>query len=360
MSVRAEPDAAAGRAVIRVAGAAGAAASPGFRILREDWDDNALGPQGWQSSDALLQPDTAAASGPDLVLQVGWAVCQHLEAGMYTFALPAGGIEAATLSWPDITPLHAGALDVLNQATASAPVPLPASPPTPGPAAPPVPPPPSPKPVPAAQPVAPTPADVPPDRNLAPLYVLLALLLLLAAGAGGWWVFGRPRPVIEAQTTPPTAAPSPPAPPTPPAADPAPTLPTPPNPPPAPAAPLLGSLSVPDVLTKAPNPAAIAAEGTRRLQGDRHDDGLLLLEAAADRGDGAAAAALGALYDPVRFHAGGPIPQPDPRQAARYYRDAARTGADVAAARDALKHSLETKASSGDLGANLTLKDFWP
>lgn len=359
MSVRAEPDAAPGRALIRVAGAAGAAASPGFRILREDWDDNALGPQGWQSSDALLQPDTAAASGPDLVLHVGWAVCQHLEAGMYTFALPAGGIEAATLSWPDITPLHAGARDVLNQATAPPPIVSAPSPPRPEPAAAPAPAAPSPKPVPAVQPAPVVPAELPPERNFAPLYVLLALLLL-AAGGGAWWVFGRPRPIIDAQTTPPTAAPSPPAPPTPPTADPVPTPPTPPTPPPTPAAPQLGSLSVPDVLTKAPNPAAIAAEGTRRLQGDRHDDGLLLLEAAADRGDGGAAAALGALYDPVRFRAGGPIPQPDPRQAARYYRDAAHAGADVAAARDALKHSLETKASSGDLGANLTLKDFWP
>ena len=134
-----------------------------------------------------------------------------------------------------------------------------------------------------------------------------------------------------------------------------------PVPVPPPAAPVgLGGLSVPDVLAQAPNPAAVAAEGERRLQGDRRDDGLLLLEAAADRADPAAAAALARLYDPVQFRPGGPIPQPDPRQAARYYRDAARGGADVAAAREALRQNLQTRVQAGDLGANLSLKDFWP
>jgi len=116
---------------------------------------------------------------------------------------------------------------------------------------------------------------------------------------------------------------------------------------------------VPDVLTHAPNPAAIAAEGEQRLRSDRRDDGLLLLEAAADRAD-PAAAALGRLYDPVLFQPGGPIPRPDPRQAARYYRDATRGGADVAAAREALRQNLQARVQAGDLGANLSLKDFWP
>ena len=90
------------------------------------------------------------------------------------------------------------------------------------------------------------------------------------------------------------------------------------------------------------------------------DDGLLLLEAAADRADPAAAAALARLYDPVLFQPGGAIPRPDPRQAARYYRDAAQGGADVAAAREALRQSLQARGAAGDLAATLSLKDFWP
>ena len=69
---------------------------------------------------------------------------------------------------------------------------------------------------------------------------------------------------------------------------------------------------------------------------------------------------LARLYDPVQFRPGGPIPQPDARQAARYYRDASRGGVDVAAAREALRQNLQTRVQAGDLGANLSLKDFWP
>jgi hypothetical protein len=96
------------------------------------------------------------------------------------------------------------------------------------------------------------------------------------------------------------------------------------------------------------------------LRSDHPDDGLLLLEAAGDRADPDAAAALARLYDPVIFQPGGPIPQPDPRQAARYYRDAAKGGIDVTAAREALRSKLRSQAQAGDLGADLNLKDFWP
>ena len=131
-------------------------------------------------------------------------------------------------------------------------------------------------------------------------------------------------------------------------------------PPPQPGSPPFGSLSVPDVIAQASDPAAIRAEGERRLQSDRKDDGLLLLEAASDRSDPVAAAVLARLYDPVIFQPGGPIPKPDARQAARYYRDASRGGIDVTAAREALRLRLQTQAQRSDLGADLMLKDFWP
>ena len=364
MSVRVEPGAAAGQALIRVPGAAGTA--PGFRIGREDYEDGTLGPEGWQSSDAVLQPGRTEDVGGDLVLHVGWSVCRHLEAGVYTFALAAAAGGAEAVFWPDVAPLHAGAVDVL--APLGAPVPAPAAPAVA--AAPAV----------LAPPPAPGPASVapavPPPRPVAPsgrgdlaiVFGLLGLLVLLSAGGGAWWWTHREPAVVEARVDPPTPPAEPVAPPAtppePPAARPEPPMAAPTNPPPPPTttpAPLqLGGLSVPDVLARAPNPAAVTAEGRRRLRGDRHDDGLLLLEAAADRGDGDAAAELGRLYDPVVFQPGGPIPRPDPRQAARYYRDAARANVDVGAARDALKRSLDARAASGDLAATLMLKDFWP
>ena len=371
MTVLAEADPAhpAGHALVRVPGAAAAAGSPGFRIGRDaGWGDDKLGPGGWQGSDALLQPDRAEASGPDLVLHLGWAVCRHLECGIYEVSVPAAGVAAEAVFWPDIVPMHAAPLDVVRPAMAApvaeaAPVVLPA------PVAAPVPPKPDPqlpdRPMPdllkaallePARPAAlPQPAPNlqpelttgrPASRGRPAIAILAVLLLALAGGAGYWWLHRGPEPVQAA-----AVAPEPPP-------DPIPILPPPPTPPPGP--PGLGGLSVPDVLARAPNPAAITAEGQRRLHGDRRDDGLLLLEAAADRADPAAAAALARLYDPILFQPGGPIPRADPRQAAHYYRDAARGSADVAAAREALRRSLEARAAGGDLGASLTLKDFWP
>ena len=355
MTVRAEPDPgfAAGHARMVVPGGAAGAGAPGFRIQRdEDWGDDKLGPLGWQSTEAVLVPDRAEASGADLVLHLGWAVCRHLEAGPYSVWVPGAGVEGVTVAWPDITPLHGGTVSMFavgQAAEAAAPV------------------------VPPTGPVAPVPPVVAARGTAGPRWVLgvLGLVVLLAAGGGAaWWRYGRSAPLpetpaapaVEAAATPPAVPPPAATPPaaTPPAAlpDVAPAPPVAPAVPPAPAG--LGGLAVPAVLAQAPNPAAIAAEGQRRLDSDRRDDGLLLLESASDRGDPTAAAALARLYDPVLFRPGGPIPRADPRQAARYYRDAARAGADVAAARDALHQELERRSRGGDLGAGLSLKDFWP
>ena len=111
MSLQVEPDPAhpAGHALIRVAGAAAVAGAPGFRVQRDaGWGDDKLGPGGWQSSDALLAPDRAEASGPDLLLHVGWDVCRHLEAGVYEISVPGAGLAQVGVYWPDIVPLHSG------------------------------------------------------------------------------------------------------------------------------------------------------------------------------------------------------------------------------------------------------------
>ncbi len=342
MTMQVEPDPAhpAGHALIRVPGAAAALNAPGFRLQRDaGWGDDKLGPDGWQSSDALLDPDRAETSGADLVLHVGWSVCRHLEAGVYELSIPGAGLAQVGVYWPDIVPLHSGiSLPVVVPAAAAhlqepKPAPVPEPPPQPAPAL---------TQTPAVMPVHPLPGPPLPASGHSKIAMIVAsvLLVLLLAGVGTYYWLGRaPDPTEAAQVVPPAPAP-------------APSI--------APTSTGLGGLLVPDVLAQAPNPAAITAEGERRLRGDRHDDGLLLLEAAADRSDPAAAAALARLYDPVLFRPGGPIPQPDPRQAARYYRDAARGGADVTAAREALRQDLQTRVQRGDLGANLSLKDFWP
>lgn len=375
MSLRAEPDPAhaAGHAILLIDGAAGALASPGVRIQRPDQDDGTLGPGGWQSSDALLMPDRAEAKGAALVLYLGWAVCRYLEAGIYLISVPTAGIDQTPVVWPDIVPQHGGAIDVMEVARAPSSIavgPIPA----PAPALPP-----EALRQPSVQPVLAPAGGVDPVPALSrrAWWPALALLVLGLAAAGGWYQFGRTStdrpvdaaapPIVTAQAPaePPAAPPAPePAPEPTPTPTPTPTPPSVPRPPaaaPPTAGPLqLGTLSVADVLSLAPNLAAISEEGLRRLRGDRHDDGLLLIEAAADRGDAAAAAALARLYDPVQFRPGGPIPKADPRQAARHYRDATRAGADVASEREALHRNLEARAAGGDLSATLTLKDFWP
>ncbi|CAI3922310.1 unnamed protein product [Commensalibacter communis] len=122
----------------------------------------------------------------------------------------------------------------------------------------------------------------------------------------------------------------------------------------------LQKMSVPDVINKAPNTVLITKEGKRRLETKQYDDGVLLLENAASKGDVTAMLTLGLLYSPVNFKEGGAIPSPDMREAARYFQKAVEGGSKEAEApRASLKEWLTKKADSGDDMARLTLKDFW-
>lgn len=361
VSVIPDPAHPAGHALVRVAGAAPFASQPGFRVQRDaGWGDDKLGPGGWQSSDALLQPIRAEADGRDLLLHVGWDVCQHLEAGMYELSVPSADMEPAGAFWPEIVPMHSGPshvpapepsrpLPVAEPDPAKAEVRAPPKPKlTPGPA----------MPLPTLDPPPPGPGALSGGGGAAVAAGVGLLVVLLVAAGVGYYALRDPAAPTDTQVAVRPATPSP-FDSAPPSVEPSP--PQPPSlPPPVPAAPGLGSMSVPDVIAKAPDTAAIRAEGEQRLSGDRKDDGLLLLEAAADRSDSAAMAAMARLYDPVVFQPGGPIPRADARQAARYYRDAARGGADVAAARDALRRLLQAQAQGGNMGADLMLKDFWP
>ncbi len=203
------------------------------------------------------------------------------------------------------------------------------------------------------------------------------LMLLVLLGGGAWWFWFRPAesppttPIAQAPTAP-TAqerpnlppAPEPVTPPAPvPPPDPGPILSTPPAPGPAAVTWPDGtdSLSLRDLVERAPNPAGIHAAALRRQAEGRHDDAFVLFEEAADRGHGPAMTAVGRMYDPNGFLPGKPFANPDPRSAARFYRDAARAGDPGAEApRAALREALEAQARSGNGTAASALQEFWP
>lgn len=350
-----------GHAVLLLRGVAEPPADPRFRILREGWTKGTLGPEGWQVGDALLSPDRVEPSPQGVRLYLGPHVVDWLEAGPVQFRLPAARIEAPVF-WPDIAPLHGGSGNAI-----AGPPPAQRSPP-----------PPSPPPLPgmdtdatvmmAPRAAPPPPLSVPqpaPAAKTRSALPLILLLLLLVAGAGGggayWWFVLREQALVvaEAPTPPPTVQPVAPPAPEPPRT-PEPVLPPlrPQAPPSAPAS--LDGLAVPEVIARAASPAAIAQEAARRFDAGRHDDALLLWEAAARAGHATAITRLAGLYDPVGFQPGRPFRDPDPRQAARHYRDAIAAG-DAAAAepRARLRRWLEDRAREGDINAPLTLRDFW-
>jgi hypothetical protein len=171
---------------------------------------------------------------------------------------------------------------------------------------------------------------------------LFGIPLLAVAGGGAWWALHQPSPV-------PLPAPAPaPAPAQPPAPEPT-------------AQRDCAKGSVADVVGCAQDPDAIFAVAQRQWDAGQPDQAVVLMQIASDRGSGTAALRLAQLYDPNTFHPGGPIPQPNARQAAQYYRRAAEARQDAATApREALRQRLQSDAEHGDTLAGLTLKDFWP
>ena len=364
IAVRAAADPAhpeGGHAIILLQGVIDPPADPRFRILREGWAKGTLGPEGWQVSDALIAPDRVETSPQGVRLYLGPQVVDWLDAGPVIFRLPEARIDAP-LFWPDVPPLHGGSGHTI--ALPALPAPRAAPPPTP-------PPPPiedpdatiaiAPRIVAPPPPAVSVPQPAVPAKGGSALpWILLALLLLAAAGGGAsWWASLRepPPPPSESPPTsePVVIAPEPLPRPERPAALP------PVRPQAEPQAPAtLDGLSVPEVVARAASPAAIAAEATRRYESGRYDDALLLWEAAARAGNAASLTRLAGLYDPVGFTPGRPFRDPDPRQAARHYREAVTAGDPAAAApRARLRRWLEDRAREGDINAPLTIRDFW-
>jgi hypothetical protein len=309
----------------------------GFRIVREGYAAANLGRRGWQVQEEKLSPVEIRQEGADTVLVIGPRLTRHLEPGPLVFLLPATGLEAS-LFWPDDIDVFDGDLPpetVMPREPETAPKPSPivAAPPTPAPALPP----------PLREGIAAPARQEGTSRT--PLFAGLGLLLLVAIGGATWWFSASPPT--------PSPAPAPVATPTPP--------PTPPATAERPWLERSDGMNLRDLVQSASDAAAIHAAALRRQAAGRHDDALVLFEEAGERGHAPALTAVARLYDPIGFVAGRPFRAPDPRAAARYFRDAVQKGdAAAQAPRAALKTWLEEQARAGNGTAETALKEFWP
>ena len=387
-SVTAEPDSSRsiGYARIVIDGLKQMPEDTGFRIWREGYPTPNLGPRGWQVREERLKPMQMVVEGTQVVLVVSPTITRFLDVEPYVFALPAAGVEAP-LFWPDTIDVFEGDLPPATEQPAEEPVTRLALPATnrglDGPAwtpsteaaapvsaeTPPVTPP-------IATPLTPTPRSESKDGTKLPLILagIAALMLLVLLGGAAWWYWLRPvdpppppapitqvppnPPAVPPQVTPPTPEPTPDPTPTP-----GPILSTPPAP--GPTAPTwpdgTDSLTLRDLVQRAANPAGIHAAALRRQAAGRYDDAFVLFEEAAERGHAEAMTAIGRMYDPNGFVPGRPFSNPDPRSAARFYRDAARAGdLAVGAPRAALRETLDAQAQRGSGSAASALQEFWP
>jgi hypothetical protein len=326
-----------GHAVVRLPGAAAAATDPRFLIRREGYEKGVLGPGGWQVGEAHLSPLSADADGEDLVIRLGPQVVDLLEPGTVLLTVPAAGFDGFAV-WPDIAPSYTGSTSRLRESPSQperkkeaqlAPERIVEPRPEP-----------PPKPVPEPEP-KPAPSPVPPRRYW-PLYAALVLLLLAGGGYGVWHLIIPPCTSAPGARVPDGC--------------------------PGPVGPGPGSASRAEcetgtpaqIIACNPTPQRLAELGQRLMDAGRVNDAELLCEAGADHGSGAAALRLAKLYDPNSFRPGGPVPRPDPRLAAKYYRQAADAGVtDVAEPREALRRYLEDRRGRGDQDARIILQEFW-
>jgi hypothetical protein len=336
--VEADPTRGGGHAVIRIPRGATGVADPRLRLSRDGYEAGTLGPGGWQVAEALIAPLAARGEGDDLVLWVGPAVVDRIESGVVMLAVPSIAF-GEPVFWPDLplSPSGQGNAKVMlpmqspakpppiqvqrKVESSSRPVEAPSTPP------------------PVTLPIADftTPSRHP--RQLLPWLAATLLFIAVAVGGGIWWATrpsGPLHPLVQAQA--PVPVPIPPAP----QRD-------------------CTAGSIPAVVACAPDPDTLYKLGALRWDEGQANDGLVLMQIAADRGSGAAALRLAQLYDPATFRPGGPILHTNAREAAQYYRRAAQAHQDgVDAPRQALRRRLQGDADAGDTLAGLTLKDFWP
>lgn len=325
-------------------------------------------------SNKSFPPVPVEAEGTDLLMRLGPEITDHLETDTpYTLVLPDAGL-TGNVVWPRIVPPRAGAKRVIALPGNKMPVRPPVGQTD----------------MHGSLPGGTTSTVVGGERNPIvpvqpgpgkPRWVMPAVFggfTLAAVLLGAWWLFLRsPFPVQQSSSasllptvgpqhpvagqTGPGASDHPISPGAVPAASPSSAGVPPIASPASEVGGALAGLSVREVIARAESTLAIDREGGRRLQAGQPDDGVLLLEAAAGKGESGAMAQLAKLYDPNGFDPKGPIPSPDVREAARYYRDAAQAGdKDVDAPRALLHERLQGEAQKGSMSAELALRDFWP
>ena len=109
----------------------------------------------------------------------------------------------------------------------------------------------------------------------------------------------------------------------------------------------------------------IRQHGVRIFQQGNPDNAFLLFKAAAKKGDGWSAIAVGEMYDPATFSAADfdekktAFSKPNPRKALEWYDRALAQGeAQAQARRDTLIAHLKKAAAGGDTSAGKLLKKF--
>ena len=118
--------------------------------------------------------------------------------------------------------------------------------------------------------------------------------------------------------------------------------------------------SVRDFLSSSPEPAAAMAKADALAKEGKLLDGqFLLYKYAGEKGDKAAALAMGTFYDPDRWDkAKSPMPAPNPLEAARWYKQAAEAGDREAQYRygNLLKKGRTDEPNAEDLGLSYLRK----
>lgn len=365
MNLRAErdPERSLGHARIVVEGLPPLPAAIEFVVRREGYPEANLGRTGWQVREERLKPLAVVAEGANTVLIVPPSLTRHLDSMPYLFQIPALTLEGH-LYWPDDIDVFDGELqarETWSDADGAETVVLRGNKPTEIAKPDTTVSPPDDKPDPPVEVVDGTtePEKPPPKRwRLVALAGALVALLVIAGSLWFWRgpLFGIDEP--EPQIAEPRHEPTPPTPRTPPGVPPT----TPPTT--TPAAPWpegTDSLSVPDVIGRAPTAAALFAVAVRRAAAGRHDDAFRLYDEAIEKGYAPAFTAMAKLYDPIGFVPGQPFRSPDPRNAACHYKEAVARG-DTAAVqtREALRTYLEREKQAGSSSAASALKDCWP
>lgn len=344
---------------------AGEVSEPGFILLRAS-DGKCLGPRGWQESETLLTPDAWDNDGGSLRLAVGPAVVDEVD-NLDAYRISLRGAGSCALGVKSLVYSHIAGGHGMGAATTAA-VLQPA----------PVAPQPEPEPV-LESPEPPLAFDEPQQpapQQEAPLematgqenksggktgIVLLLILVALAAGAAAWWFLLR-EPEKAPLPTPPAQAQN---------AD-KPKSPDQAQPKPADAAPQQGADAAKQPLSALasareqlrgqalPDVSLAMAKPLRKAEAtpEESDAAFLLLEDAAQKGDGEAMFLVGQFYDPASTLPRGSIP-PDLTQAKRWYDQAVQKGQPQAkAALDALKEHARALEAKGDAEARSLLQNW--